>query len=205
MFNNEFTMMSDSPTFPFVYNFSYSFSEWVRILREAEVRNFRYWFNMLVSLVFFLIGVYEIVLGIWLLQLPGPTARHDAIWNILYGVPLIIYVLVVSLDFVTLFRLWLVSRRRKKIGPKIYEFKFNEQEASFTGRDSQSNEDVKLSWSNFQSVALKKTAVIIYVRDGGMWAIPRRVFTTDQSAEDFKQFVELRIKESKTSTTENSG
>ena len=198
-------MMSDSPTLPFVFNFSYSFSEWVRILREAEVRNFRYWFNILVSVVFFLIGVYEIVLGIWLLQLPGPTARHDAIWNILYGVPLILYVLVVSLDLVTLFRLWSVSRRRKKIGPKIYEFKFDEQEASFTGRDSQTNEEVKVSWSNFQSVVLKKTALIIYIRDGGMWAIPRRVFTTDHSAEAFKQFVELQIKQSKVSANGNSG
>ena len=197
--------MSDNPTLLFVYNFSYSFSEWVRILRESEVRNFRYWFNMLVGLVFFLIGVYEVALGIWLLQLPGPTARHDAIWNILYGVPLIIYVLVVSLDLVTLFRLWLVSRRRKKIGPKTYEFKFDEQEASFTGRDSQSNEDVKLSWSNFSSVSLRKTAVILYLRAGGMWAIPRRVFTTSESAQTFKQFVESRIKESKTAAQEKSG
>lgn len=205
MFSNEITTMSDSPTLPFVYKFSYSFSEWVSILRESEVRNFRYWFNMLVNLVFFLIGVYEIVLGIWLLKLPGPTARHDAIWNILYGVPLIIFALVASLDLLTLFRLWLVSRRRKKIGPKMYVFIFDEQEASFTGRDSQSNEEVKLSWSHFQSVALKKTAIIIYVRDGGMWAIPRRVFMTNQTAEAFKQFVELRIKESKTSAKENSG
>ena len=198
-------MKSDSPELPFVYNFSYSFSEWVRILREAEVRNFRYWFNMLVGLVFFLIGTYEIALGIWLFQFPGPTARHDAIWNILYGVPLLIYVLVVSFDLITLIRLWLVSRRRKKIGPKMYEFKFDEQDASFTGRDSQGNEEVKLSWSNFQSVSLKKTAVIIYIKDGGMWAIPRRVFTTAESAQAFKQFVELRIKESKTSAKENSG
>ena len=198
-------MMGDSPTLPFVYNFSYSFSEWVRILREAEVRDVRYWFNILVSLVFFLIGIYEIALGIWLLQLPGSTARHDAIWNILYGVPLIIYVLVASLDLSTLIRLWLVSRRRKKIGPKMYEFKFDEQDASFTGRDSQSNEEVKLSWSNFQSVSLKKTAVIIYIKDGGMWALPLRVFTTAESAQAFKQFVELRIKESKTSAKENSG
>lgn len=197
--------MSDSPKLPFVYNFSYSFSEWLRILREAQVRNFLYWFNMAVSVVFFLIGIYEITLGIWLFQLPGPTARHDAIWNILYGVPLIIYVLVVTFDIVGFIRLWLVYRRRKKIGPKIFEFKFDKQKASFTGRDGQSHEEVALSWSNFQSVALKKTAVIIYVRDGGTWAIPRRVFTTNQTAEDFKQFVELRIKESKTSARENSG
>jgi hypothetical protein len=198
-------MMSDSPTLPFVYNFSYSFSEWFRILREAEVRNFRYWFNLLISLVFFLIGIYEVALGIWLFQLPGPTARYDAIWNLLIGVPLIIYVLVVSLDLVTLFRLWLVSRRRKKTGPKTYEFKFDEHEASFTGRDSQSNEEVKLSWSHFSAISLKKTAVILYLRDGGMWAIPRRVFTTSDSVQTFKQSVELWIKESKTAAQENSG
>jgi len=192
-------MTSDNPTLPFVYNFSYSFSEWVRILRESEVHNFRYWFNILLGLVFLLIGIYEITLGIWLLRLPGPTARHDAIWNILYGVPLIIFVLVVSLDLLTLLKLWLVSKRREKIGAKTYEFKFDEQEASFTGHDSQSSEEVKLSWSNFQSVSLKKTAMIIYVKDGGMWAIPRRVFTTEESAQIFKQFVELRINESKTS------
>ena len=198
-------MMSDNRTGPFVYNFSYSFSEWLRILREAEVRNFRYWFNILVNLVFLLIGIYELTLGIWLLQLPGPTARHDAIWNILYGVALILFGIFVSLDLITLSRLWLVSRRRKKIGPKIYEFKFDEQGASFVGRDSQSHEEVKVSWSNFRSVSLKKTALIIYVKDGGMWAIPSRVFTTGESAEAFKQFVELRIKESITSAQQNSG
>jgi hypothetical protein len=197
--------MSDRPTLPFVYNFSYSFSEWLRILREAQIRTLLYWFNIAVSLVFFLIGIYEIVLGISLFQLPGPTARHEALWNILYGVPLIIYVLLVTFDLSGFIRLWLAHRRRKKIGPKIYEFRFDEQDASFTGRDSQSNEEVKLSWSNFQSVALKKTAVIIYLRGGGMWAIPRRVFTTTETAEAFQQFVELRIKESKTIAQENSG
>ena len=205
MFNDEYTMMSDSPNLPFVYNFSYSFSEWVRISLEARVHDFRYWFNMLISLVFFLIGVYEVALGIWLFQLPGSISRYDAIWNLLIGVSLIIYILAVSLDLLTLFRIWLVYRRRKKIGPKIYDFKFDEQEASFTSRDSQTTTEVKLSWSNFQSVVLKKTAVIIYVKDGSMWAIPRRVFTIDQSAESLKQFIELRIHESKFTANANAG
>ena len=197
--------MSDNPTVTFVFNVSYSFREWVRILRDAEVRNLRYWLNNLLGLIFLLIGIYEIVLGIWLLRLPGPTARHDGIWNLLYGVALIIFVIVVWLDVVTLIRLWLASKRREKIGPKIYEFKFDAQEASFARHDDQGNEEVKLSWSNFSSVSLGKTAVILRTNDGGMWAIPLRVFMNSQSAQSFKQFVELRIKESKTSAKTNSG
>jgi hypothetical protein len=198
-------MMSDSPTLPFVFSVSYSFSEWVRILRDAEVRNLRYWLNNLIGLAFLLIGLYEITLGIWLLRLPGPTARQDAIWNILYGVPLIIFVLVVWLDLVTLIKVRLAFKRREKIGAKIYEFKFGEQEASFASQDNKGKEEVTLSWNNFSSVSLGKTAVILRTIDGGMWAIPLRVFMNSQSAQSFKQFVELRIKESKASAKTNSG
>jgi YcxB-like protein len=197
--------MNNDQTVPFIFSFTYSFSEWIRILREAEVRNLRYWFNQLLGLLFLLIGIYEIVLGIWLLKLPDPTAWRDGIWNILYGVLIVIFILVALLDLVTLYKLWLVSRRRKKIGPKIYEFEFDEQEARFTGRDSQGNEDVKLSWNHFSRVLLRKTAIILYLKDGGMWAIPRRVFTTAQSAQAFKQFVEFRIEESKVLANQNSG
>ena len=191
------SMMSDSTNLPVTFSFSYSYAEWIRILRDAEVRNFGYWLGKSIGLAFILVGIYELALGIWLLQLPGPFAKHDGIWSILYGLPPIIFGLLILLDPIERFRLRSAHKRREKIGPKVYQFKFGAQGASFEGQDTMGHESVSLSWSHFRSVGLGKVAMILRTSDGGFWAIPLRIFPTAQSIQSFKQFVELRIKESK--------
>jgi len=175
---------------------SYGFAEWLSILRDAQQRGFRYWLDKLLVLPFFLIGVYELLLGASLFAVP--TLRYpDGAQNLLYGILLVVFAIIMWTELISIVKIWFAFRKRSDRGQKQFHFTFGDDEAGYEAEDQGDRQSVSVSWSSFESIVLGRTAFILRLKDGGFWAIPRRVFSSIQDAEFFQNFVQARLAASK--------